>query len=215
MTKKTIIAILLSAVSLFIIVFLRQLNILWFDALMMVFLTIAVIELDNAFRRAGYNTMRSVLYFAVIAVLPMYLYLGFQGAVMTLVLGFMIGATTLTFNHKYSYKDLVATSFILIYPMLFMIIFAEVNHKTGGFFGIFSIIFIAVMSDTFAQWVGMLIKGPKLCPSISPNKTIAGSVGAYIGGILGAIILFLLFEYFVLFENIPNVYFTGLTSNKW
>lgn len=36
--------------------------------------------------------------------------------------------------------------------------------------------------DTSAYLVGNLFKGPKLCPSISPNKTVSGFIGASIIG---------------------------------
>ena len=46
---------------------------------------------------------------------------------------------------------------------------------------------IAVMSDTFAYFVGTFVKGPKLCPAISPKKTISGALGGIVGGIVGAL----------------------------
>ncbi|MBE5800939.1 MAG: hypothetical protein E7319_01490 [Clostridiales bacterium] len=45
---------------------------------------------------------------------------------------------------------------------------------------------IAVGGDTFAYFVGSAVGGPKLCPSISPNKTIAGSLGGLAGSVLVA-----------------------------
>ncbi len=39
-------------------------------------------------------------------------------------------------------------------------------------------------TDTAAYIFGRLIGGPKLVPSISPNKTWAGSIGGLIGGII-------------------------------
>jgi phosphatidate cytidylyltransferase len=39
-------------------------------------------------------------------------------------------------------------------------------------------------TDTFAYFVGRTLKGPKLWPAISPNKTVSGAVGGLLGGIL-------------------------------
>ena len=47
---------------------------------------------------------------------------------------------------------------------------------------------IAVGGDTFAYFVGSAIGGPKLCPHISPNKTVAGAADmlcGLFGGIAG------------------------------
>ena len=43
---------------------------------------------------------------------------------------------------------------------------------------------IAVGCDTCAYAVGSLVGGPKLCPNISPKKTIAGAVGGLSGSVL-------------------------------
>ena len=213
--KKTTIALILVTVSLFIILYLRQLNVIWFDALLMIFVIFAVFELDSAFRKNGYKTIRAVLIVALLFIHPMFIYFGLKGAVLVTILSFMIGASIITFNHNYSYKDLTATSFILIYPMLMLFIFGEINHTTGGLFGIMMVLMVTVLSDTFAQWTGMAIGGKKLCPTISPNKTVAGACGSYLGGLIGAAAMFLIFEYFLLFKNVPNVYFVGLTSSPW
>lgn len=47
---------------------------------------------------------------------------------------------------------------------------------------------IAVGGDTFAYFVGSAVGGPKLCPHISPNKTVAGSVGGLLGSMLCAVV---------------------------
>lgn len=48
---------------------------------------------------------------------------------------------------------------------------------------------IAVGGDTLAYFVGSAVKGPKLCPHISPNKTISGAVGGLCGSILCAMLV--------------------------
>jgi phosphatidate cytidylyltransferase len=42
---------------------------------------------------------------------------------------------------------------------------------------------IAVGGDTFALFTGVWIGGKKLCPSISPHKTVAGAIGGLVGSI--------------------------------
>ena len=42
--------------------------------------------------------------------------------------------------------------------------------------------------DTFAYFVGSAIGGPKLCPHISPNKTVAGAAGGLVGSIVCAVV---------------------------
>lgn len=57
---------------------------------------------------------------------------------------------------------------------------------------------IAWFSDTAGYFVGKSLKGPKLYPSVSPNKTWSGSVGGIFGSALGA-----LFAHFVYLPHLP------------
>lgn len=50
----------------------------------------------------------------------------------------------------------------------------------------------AVFSDTFAYFIGVTVGKHKLCPAISPKKTIEGSVGGFLGGILSTILICLI-----------------------
>jgi phosphatidate cytidylyltransferase len=213
--KKSVIALIMAGIALFMLLYLRQFNVAWFDVLIMIFLIIATMEMDNAFRKVGFVPIRPALIVAVVAIYPLFILFGLPGIVLTAILSFMLAGIIMTFNHKIAPKDMIATVFILFYPIMMMGLFAEINHNIGGLFGIMAILLLSLMSDTFAQWVGMLIGGKKLCPTISPKKTVAGAFGEFLGGQVAAVILFLLFEYFKLFKNMPNVNFTGLTDNIW
>ncbi len=48
-------------------------------------------------------------------------------------------------------------------------------------------------SDTGAYLVGSKLGRRKLCPHISPNKTVEGAIGGAAGGVVAAIILFFIF----------------------
>ena len=69
---------------------------------------------------------------------------------------------------------------------------------------LFIILIICVFSDIGGFTVGKIIKGPKLT-SISPNKTISGSIGAILFSSLSALISF----NFVINENILSIIFIG------
>ena len=46
---------------------------------------------------------------------------------------------------------------------------------------------VPCVGDIFALFVGTSLKGPKLCPAVSPNKTVSGAVGGLIGSLLAAL----------------------------
>ena len=53
---------------------------------------------------------------------------------------------------------------------------------------------ITAGSDSFAYWTGSRWGRRKLCPNISPNKTVEGAVGGIIGGMFAALVLSLFLE---------------------
>lgn len=58
---------------------------------------------------------------------------------------------------------------------------------------------VSSFTDVFAYFVGSLFGKHKLCPEISPKKTVEGAVGGIVGGVVGSFIVYLLFEVFAVF----------------
>lgn len=56
----------------------------------------------------------------------------------------------------------------------------------GSTLALLLIFTISPIADSFAFVVGSLVKGKKLCPSISPNKTISGAIGGVVFGTAAA-----------------------------
>jgi phosphatidate cytidylyltransferase len=57
-------------------------------------------------------------------------------------------------------------------------------------------------ADSMAYYTGTYIGKNKLFPAVSPNKTIEGAFGSIIGGVLGAVIIKVVF-------NIPDLTLAG------
>jgi len=51
---------------------------------------------------------------------------------------------------------------------------------------------VSCFIDSFAYITGSILKGPKLCPKISPKKTWTGAVGGLFGGMTGALLALML-----------------------
>lgn len=87
---------------------------------------------------------------------------------------------------KYDCNDalfLVAIGIFLSMSFNFMIVLRNMSV----FYLVYSIL-ITTMSDTFAHFTGTLIGKHKLCPSISPNKTIEGLIGGtFFGTFIGSV----------------------------
>ena len=100
---------------------------------------------------------------------------------------------------KFCLNSTLSTGFGFIVPTFFLLIAILMNHITAfsselsnlalfenvdlGLIILIVWIGSTVASDICAFYVGSLIKGKKLCPNISPNKTISGSIGGILGSI--------------------------------
>ncbi len=84
---------------------------------------------------------------------------------------------------------------ILGVPYITLPVLALVWLRADALFGVVAVftVFAAVWSaDSLAYFAGRGFGGPKLWPSVSPNKTWSGFFGAVTGGLLGAVLVFYL-----------------------
>ncbi|MGL5711776.1 MAG: phosphatidate cytidylyltransferase [Paraclostridium sp.] len=104
---------------------------------------------------------------------------------------FIIGIAYLLSNKK-NIIDFSVTFLGILYVMIFLdyIVLTINNYELGSVY-VWLIFIISFATDTFAYFSGYLFGKHKLIPSISPKKTIEGSIG----GILGSIICCIAFGY--------------------
>lgn len=177
------------------------------DALIMSFAFVGTYEMYHTFRKSEYkNSWGAPLLFCV-AIYPLWYFLGYKGILIALSLSICLALAVFTFKAEMELKDLLATIFSLIYPMALVSLAFALSREfpCGGTFAISFAIFLPVFSDTFAYLVGSTLGKRKLCPSISPKKTVAGAIGGLLGSVLCAVTFFLLFD---LYAVIPVGYVT-------
>lgn len=109
---------------------------------------------------------------------------------------------------KFCANCTLTTAFGFIYPTMFLLfgmIFNHIDSFSQEFsnvslfadynLGLIVLLFwigTTVLCDTMAFYTGNLIGGKKLCPKISPNKTISGSIGGIVGSIIFGVIAYAL-----------------------
>ena len=222
MLKRTVTAVLLIAllVGLFALSYFVDHGNIFLDLFIWILLTGAVREMYFCMQEAGFKLFRVPLAVFLVTSYPV-MYLmehftgqGFLGLVLCFAAGVFAALVVFTFadperNHA---KDLFATVFVMVYPGFLISLAWMLVQRYSAVYAIPFAIFLPVGADTFAYWFGSMIGGKKLCPSISPKKTVAGFVGGLFGGMLVAVIMFLLFEQFALFQESGYVPFTDA---KW
>lgn len=108
--------------------------------------------------------------------------------------------------NKFAFKKALNTLICFVYPSFLFMFFIFINHigdlplsKLAGIdsnvsiFMVMTALIIPMITDTFAMLTGSVIGGKKLCPKISPNKTISGSVGGVLWCVLVAAAVYLIF----------------------
>lgn len=111
-------------------------------------------------------------------------------------------------NNKYNFIDISITLYGLAYiPFLLghiLLITKQANNIV-----IWLIFITAWGTDTLAYFSGYLFGRKKLCPSISPKKTVEGAIG----GTLGSMVISLIFGYFFLREHLFAVLLIGILGS--
>lgn len=177
------------------------------DALIMSFAFVGTYEMYHTFRKSEYKNSWGAPLLLCVAIYPLWYFLGHKGILIALSLSICLALAVFTFKAEMELKDLLATIFSLIYPMALVSLAFALSREfpCGGTFAISFAIFLPVFSDTFAYLVGSTLGKRKLCPSISPKKTVAGAIGGLLGSVLCAVTFFLLFD---LYAVIPVGYVT-------
>lgn len=177
------------------------------DALIMSFAFVGTYEMYHTFRKSEYKNSPWAPLLLCVAIYPLWYFLGYKGILIALSLSICLALAVFTFKAEMGLKDLLATIFSLIYPMALVSLAFALSREfpCGGTFAISFAIFLPVFSDTFAYLVGSTLGKRKLCPSISPKKTVAGAIGGLLGSVLCAVTFFLLFD---LYAVIPVGYVT-------
>lgn len=177
------------------------------DALIMSFAFVGTYEMYHTFRKSEYKNSWGAPLLLCVAIYPLWYFLGYKGILIALSLSICLALAVFTFKAEMELKDLLATIFSLIYPMALVSLAFALSREfpCGGTFVISFAIFLPVFSDTFAYLVGSTLGKRKLCPSISPKKTVAGAIGGLLGSVLCAVTFFLLFD---LYAVIPVGYVT-------
>ncbi len=215
MLKRILTALVMIVVVFGFILGLRQIH----PAILAGFIAVVTIagayEMCDALAKAEYKIMKWINLCAAVVITVLTYFFGYLALALSITAFVLIELAVFTFDHKYELKDVFASIFILFYPILPMSLFIIMNNLEIGLYAILLTIFIPVFTDTMAYFSGMLIGGKKLCPEISPKKTIAGGIGGIVGAIIGALLIFVLFDVTNVFASFKYVEEFALTDAYW
>ncbi len=171
------------------------------DVLIYSFMLLGEYEMLHSFSVSGYKVYKIAPIIMSVASFPLVYFFGLVGLAVDFAICLMIVMIQFIFAKDRTLNDLFASIFTMIYPALFMSVAFVITREVNAVYVAYFAILVPVASDSFAYFVGRLVKGPKLCPTISPKKTISGAVGGLMGGVLASGIVYTLFEHFAVFGD--------------
>lgn len=107
---------------------------------------------------------------------------------------------------KFAFRKALNTLITFVYPAFLFLLFIFLNHfmdmplsrleditSNVSLFVLITAITIPMFTDTFAMLTGSVIGGKKLCPKVSPGKTVSGAVGGVLWTVLFGACVYLIF----------------------
>ena len=172
------------------------------SAIIVLLSLIGIYEYNKAFKNAGYKPISWVGYLACFVIFTMGGIISDENKLLlikiavptVLIVIFMYVIIT---NLKRSIIDIAITVFSLIYiPFMFSFVKLILMMPLGRVL-IWFVFLGAFASDVSAYFIGTKFGKTKLCPDISPKKTVEGSIGGIIGVVLSyAVLTYIANRYF-------------------
>lgn len=179
---------------------------------------LGIYEYNKAFKSIGYRPISWVGYLSCAIIFTMGGLIDDSSKILLIKIGIpamliSIFMYIIVTNLKRSIVDVAITVFSLIYiPFMFSFLKLILMMDNGRIL-IWYVFLGAFASDTFAYIVGTKLGRTKLCPDISPKKTVEGSIGGIIGVIISYIILtYIGNAYFDLNINMLTILLAGLIA---
>lgn len=160
-----------------------------------------MLDVTSVLKQGGFKPQQIVLLLTSLCVFPAVCYKGLSGYFLLTAISFSIITICVIFNKEPDFKSMLSSGFCLIYPLMpgallvyLTAIDLGASERIGTVLCVGAIL-CAALADTFAFFGGKLFGKKKLCPQISPKKTIAGSIASFFGGALGGLIMYMFFKY--------------------
>ncbi|MEG2310384.1 MAG: phosphatidate cytidylyltransferase [Clostridia bacterium] len=190
------------------------------DSIVVVIISLVGInEYNRAFKQAGYHPIPWIGYIGGLSLFLMGGFVSQESKMLILrialpALIIMLFIYIIIRNMKVNVVDLAISVFSLIYiPFMFSFVKLILDLENGRFL-IWLVLVGAFISDIFAFLIGSKFGKHKLCPSISPKKTVEGSIAGIIAVIISFVILsYVANAYFNLELNVFAMMLAGLFSS--
>lgn len=164
-----------------------------FDLFILIMAVASTYEYERAFSDKLLKTEKVIIFIYPFAVYISYCFKGLGWAFGAMLFLFLLLLAQLVFEYdKISLESIGISLFTMIYPATILVSLLVIN-RYPTLEPLLMVFAITPCADTFAYFVGSIVKGKKLCPNISPNKTVSGFIGGLFGGMIASLLVYFIF----------------------
>ena len=150
-------------------------------------LLLAVYEEHKALKLGGHRPAEWPSYAALIAAIPLMLTYSAVAIGPVLLVFSLASILCVMVREKPELTDILMSLmplFTLVLPGILLYGILATEPRALQLYLLLLTFVIPILGDTFAYFVGSSVGGPKLCPAISPNKTISCASGGLAGSVV-------------------------------
>ena len=171
----------------------------WFSALYMAAIALSVYEMIKAFTAAGHKPCIWPMALCTALSLPLLtLGLGKSAVIMPLMTAAcMLTCAVVMFRKEPKLEDILMSVLPLIavvLPGMCMLALSRAPSREVELMLTIMSFGVPLLGDTMAYFGGSLLGKHKLCPQVSPKKSVEGAVAGLIGSVLFAVVVWLAFS---------------------
>lgn len=153
---------------------------------------VAIHEMHSALRAGGHRPVSWVAYAGLVCSIPLMMFYSAQAMIPVLAVLCLCVLVQVVRRDAPELTDVLVSVMPLVsivFPAMCLLGLLDTQPRSLQLMLLLQVFGIAVGGDTLAYFVGSSVGGPKLCPKVSPNKTISGSIGGLCGSVLMAFVM--------------------------
>ncbi len=174
---------------------------LWFSIPFMITTCLSFYEMIQATVQAGHNPVQWPCWLCLILSIPLYHYYGSITLMMPLVgSAFMLISMTVMFRREPKLEDIMVSCLPLVSVMLpgFCVLGLQKAPGQANQTLLLLLAFgVPLLGDTMAYFIGSQFGKRKLCPAVSPKKSVEGAAAGLAGSVIWAMALAGVFSAFI------------------
>ena len=171
----------------------------WVAALaIMACLLVALYEELNAIKQGGHHPVWWVSFAAMIIAVPLMMNFSHMGIIPLMMVACLCVLLSVMVRKEPDFSDILYSAlplFALVVPGMCLFGLFDTQPRTLQLMLLVFVFTTSAGGDMLAYFVGSSVGGPKLCPQISPNKTISGAIGGLAGSVAVTVLAGLIFKW--------------------